>query len=87
MSQGVVESSILKIGAEAWGNGRKPRKLLIVPYYTRIFRSLDIILENIDTKDTDRTWLKEDRTTISSLGNMHITHLEEMKRAGIKVNV
>ena len=28
-----------------------------------------------------------DRTTISSLGNMHITHLEEMKHAGIKENV
>ncbi|MEI6825890.1 MAG: cobalamin-dependent protein [Desulfuromonadales bacterium] len=87
LDSGIVESSIHKLGEETWGNGRKPRILLIVPYYTRIFRPLDIILENIETKDTDRTCLKEDRTTISSLKNMGITHLEEMKRAGIPMGL
>ena len=87
LEAGIVEPSILKSATNAWKDGNKPRILLLVPYYTRISRPLDVILENIEAKDTDRMFLNSDRAIIGNLKDMGITHLEEMKRAGIPMGL
>lgn len=87
LASGFAESSLVRSCRDVWKSGRRPRVLLVVPYYTRISRPLDVIMENIETKDSDRSCLDQDRAVVSSLKGMGITRLEEMKRAGVPMGL
>lgn len=87
LANGIIEDSITKLNYDAWDLNEKPRILLIVPYYTRIKRSLDIILENIEKNNNERIYLMQDRETIHSIKQRGINYLEEMKRAGIPMGL
>lgn len=87
LASGCLVSSLVRTSTETWKKGRKPRVLLIVPYYTRISRPLDLIMESIETKDRDRSCIREDRAVANALKGIGITHLEEMKRAGIPMGL
>lgn len=87
LSNRILDDSIVKLNNETWKLNKKPKILLIVPYYTRIKRSLDIILENIEKNSTERAYLLQDRELIHSLKRRKIENLEEMKRAGIPMGL
>jgi hypothetical protein len=67
LSDGFVEDSICRLETDCWAQGRKPRVLLMVPYYTRIKRPLDVILENVIKHASSELYLKRDKDTIAAL--------------------
>jgi radical SAM superfamily enzyme YgiQ (UPF0313 family) len=87
LADGFVEDSITKLNYNPWTLNRKPRVLLITPYYTRIKRSLDIIFENIKKNAEGSIFLEQDKKIIDSLKQRGVTCLEEMKRAGIPLGL
>ena len=87
LETGHIEDSLMKTAKAPWSMGRRPRILLIVPYYTRISRPVGLILENIETRDRDTSFIDKDRDVVARLKEMGITHLEEMKRAGIPMGL
>ncbi|WP_201773196.1 B12-binding domain-containing radical SAM protein [Geobacter pickeringii] len=87
LESGLVVDSIIRSRTGPCDGNRIPRILLIVPYYTRISRPLDIILDNIETKNSDITFREQSCSIVKSLKGVGITHLEEMKRAGIPMGL
>ncbi len=83
LSHGKLPDSLTHIDC----SDEKPRILLIVPYYTRIVKPLDIIMEGIYRDEKDPQELAYCKTVTQTLRDNSITELSEMKRAGIPMGL
>jgi len=86
LADGIVDDSIT-LDYNPWIKGEMPRVLLIIPPYSRISRSLELILQNLERDETDKTQLSSDRQIVSEFYKYGITHIDEMKRAGMPMGL
>ena len=81
LKEGIFEDSL----SSSRVRDRAGRVLLIVPYYTRIKRPLDLVKESVQT--WGKECLEEDLDFINSLKEKGVSSLNEMKRAGVPMGL
>ncbi len=81
---GKIPDSLSKIELN---EGETPRILLIIPPYTRIKRSLDVILENLKREENSREQLEQDYRIYTALKSVGIENILEQKRAGVPMGL
>lgn len=87
LESGIVPDSIQSTSYNLWEKGEKPRVLLIVPPYTRIKKPLEVIRTALENEENTPEDLHKDNATLNLLQQSGITHLEEMKRAGVPMGL
>lgn len=87
LSNGNIIDSLKKLDYNPWDSGEIPRVMLVVPPYTRLKRPLDIVLDNLERDEKNAENLRSYRGIVSVLMDEGITHLEEMKRAGVPMGL
>ena len=68
-------------------NGERKRILLIVPQYTKIRKSLELIEDNLRKYENSKSDLRKDLRFINRLKLLGVTYIEEMQRAGIPIGL
>lgn len=87
LAEGFFPNSLSSTHENPWQKGQTSRVMLIVPPYTRLIRSLDVIAKTIAREQQDARAYAEDQQILTTFQHAGITSLEEMKRAGIPMGL
>lgn len=87
LNRDIIVDSLTAIQDKPWQKNRKPKVILLVPYFTRIKKSLDVIENNLEKNENSLEELVEDKKILAHLRQNDIYELEEMKRAGVPMGL